>query len=571
MSVEVRLVQPRSIKWALGLLRFTWAPFSIDVVGRWITSFLQIEAATFIAFAAAQAGQSSGEESVIPAILQPYFPVGPGSILKAVAFALLLTVVSGILETYLAWTMTWTHLILNRRFTPAALQSVLAIESDGSVGLDPATAVQRWLLKSQIVEFQHNGIASILGAIGTIAIALYATFHISVGAGWVSVICLGVWAVTAAFLAWKTLQASRDAASRHEVMGRVIDDSFALRRELGRPSLSRFWMKRSRPAVTELGRSIKRQGIWGSLLFGSLQVIANAAPLLALLVVALMGGIQASIAIYLYVSRLVPPLGNLAGVFPVLQDQLISIQRMHDAFGRYRAAAPPEEDESVTPDPVGAIELRESSVRYPGATRALQFPALSIAHPQALCIIGPSGSGKSTLLTALAGQHHFEKGGLMVDGSPVDPTSALWRERCSFLPQHPELLPPTISDNLELFPRWQTTPEVDAVLELLSKGTSAGRSSAVGVDSNGVSLGQKRAIALLRNVGSDAPVLLLDEPIAGIDQQLVDLLSSAIHKAVDQGKLIIMTMHEHDYARLKMNNTRVLHLTPEGPPAYSLG
>jgi len=559
MNGHVRFVQLRSIKWAIGLLRFTWAPFSIDVAGRWLTSFLQIEAATFIAFAAAQAGQSSGEESVLPAIVQPYFPVGPGAILKAVAVALLLTVASGIVETYLAWTLTWTHIILNRRFTPAALESVLAIELDGSVVLDPATAVQRWLLKSQIVEFLHNGIANTLGAVGTIAIALYATFRISAGAGWVCVICLALWSLTAGFLAWKTLKASREAAAQHEAMGRVISTSFALRRELSRPSLFRFWMKRTQPSVTDLGRSIKRQGIWGSLLFGASQIIANAAPLLALVVVALMGGIQASIATYLYVSRLVPPLGNLSGALPVLQDQLISIQRMYDAFGRYPPTVPHEAGDDMGAT-VTTLELHESSAKYQGASRALEFPTLTIAHPQALCIIGPSGSGKSTLLTALAGQHHFEKGCLLVDGSKVDPTSARWRESCSFLPQHPELLPSSISDNLAHFPEWKATPEIDAVIELLSKGTSAAGSIAIGVESDGVSLGQKRAIALLRNIGSDARVLLLDEPIAGIDQQLVDLIRPAIQKAVEQGKLIIMSMHEHDFTRLRMKNTKVLVL-----------
>jgi ABC-type transport system involved in cytochrome bd biosynthesis fused ATPase/permease subunit len=244
-------------------------------------------------------------------------------------------------------------------------------------------------------------------------------------------------------------------------------------------------------------------------------------------------------------------------LMPVLQDQFISIQRMYDVFAHRRGVAVLEPEQDT---PIKSFALQRASISLNGSGSALTFPDMSVSHPETLCITGPSGSGKSTLLSALAGQRRLTTGILLVNGAPVDPCSILWREKCSFLPQEPELLPGRMIDNLDRFPGWTPTAEINAVIERLAKSTSAGKESQVGVDWEGVSVGQRRIIALLRCLGSDAPVLLLDEPVAGVDQHFVDLIKPVMEHAIAKGKIIIMSMHEHDQARLKINNTKLVYL-----------
>jgi len=75
-----------------------------------------------------------------------------------------------------------------------------------------------------------------------------------------------------------------------------------------------------------------------------------------------------------------------------------------------------------------------------------------------------------------------------------------------------------------------------------------------------VSVGQRRSIALLRCLGCSSGVVLLDEPIAGIDDSLVSVLRDVIEETRRQGRIIILTAHEHDFKRLHLEKGEIVRI-----------
>jgi len=143
-------------------------------------------------------------------------------------------------------------------------------------------------------------------------------------------------------------------------------------------------------------------------------------------------------------------------------------------------------------------------------------------------------------------------GDLLLDGKNIDIKSASWRETCSMLPQEPELVPGTIRDNLTDFADWSSNEFIMKAIDKILNAVEGGEDCIVDVDNKGVSVGQRRSIALLRCLGSSSKVVLLDEPIAGMDESLVSVLRDVIEGARRQGRIVILTAHEHDFERLKI-------------------
>jgi len=508
-----------------------------------------------VAHAVTQLGGQLESAASLPRVLSKWFPPGPEHAARAVVWALVAAIAAGLLDTLVAWSATWMHVILNRRVTPAAVRAALS-PSVPSASIDPSTAVQRWVLKLDLVEFLHNGLANILGSAGTLLIALGATFVANRPAGWTALSGLAVWGLICALLTGKVLTASRRAAFLHEEVGRLLRATVALRPEFGRPSLRRFWIRRVEPDTERLGQAILIQGTWGSLLFGSLGTVAEALPLVSLLVALAAGNPEAGIAVYLYVSRLAPPLGNLARLLPMLQDQLVSAQRMRDAFGSHWQTPTGDIPAPLAP---GRLELIRAEVELPGGV-VVSLPNMTARADTVTCVVGPSGSGKSTLLRALAGQVPLRAGRFMADGTETQLDDPAWLESCGLLAQNPELVPGTIADNLEEFPGWkQSTPIADAIRKLLP-GVLSGTGTCAGVENPGMSEGQRRAVALLRAVGSDASVLLLDEPVAGVDLDLARELGSVIEYAARQKRVVVLALHAHDLERLGFDRPEVVQM-----------
>jgi ABC-type sulfate/molybdate transport systems ATPase subunit len=160
------------------------------------------------------------------------------------------------------------------------------------------------------------------------------------------------------------------------------------------------------------------------------------------------------------------------------------------------------------------IRLRDIEMRFQDV-RALSLPALDIAPGEHLGITGPNGSGKSTLLRILAGLLTPTSG--TVDGLPPPGRTVLVHQR-------PWLFRGTARDNVvyALKIHRRSPRESDGLLERMGAGHLAERRA------NDLSGGERRRVAIARALATRPEFLLLDEPLAALDEPGIAALSRVI-------------------------------------------
>jgi ATP-binding cassette, subfamily C, bacterial CydCD len=203
------------------------------------------------------------------------------------------------------------------------------------------------------------------------------------------------------------------------------------------------------------------------------------------------------------------------------------------------------------PDLAGAeIRIEGLTVRQPG--RALEAPwqaSLALRPGEVLGVAGPSGSGKSSLIEALLGLRSAHAGRVLVvlpDGRTLDVADfdrADWHRHVAWVPQRPYFFPGTIADNARLAAPDATDDEVRAALTALDLG-DLDPAAPLGEAGSGISSGQRRRIGVARALLRRAPILVLDEPTAGLDEASEAAALVAIRAAARRdGRAVLLVAH----------------------------
>jgi tungstate transport system ATP-binding protein len=181
---------------------------------------------------------------------------------------------------------------------------------------------------------------------------------------------------------------------------------------------------------------------------------------------------------------------------------------------------------------------------YFGQVHALSLPALEIHESEKLGITGPNGSGKSTLLRVMAGLLPPTRG--RMTGMPPPGRTVLVHQR-------PYLFRGTAEENVAwaLKVRRRDRSEAAAWLERLGAGHLARRKAA---DLSG---GERRRVALARALAVQPEVLLLDEPVAALDDAGVAELVNAIEEFANT-----IVIAAPDLAGLPVTRAVELHAAP---------
>jgi ATP-binding cassette subfamily C protein CydD len=161
-------------------------------------------------------------------------------------------------------------------------------------------------------------------------------------------------------------------------------------------------------------------------------------------------------------------------------------------------------------------------------------------------LTGPNGAGKSTLLQAILGLDAPTSGRILVDGVDVaELDRPQWWAQVAWLPHRPMLIPGTVRDNLELF-----GPLTDleyacraACFDKVLADLPEGLQTRLGRGGVGLSLGQRQRLGLARVFGSSAPLLLLDEPTAHLDEGTENRVLRAIADRAASGATVIVVGH----------------------------
>lgn len=166
--------------------------------------------------------------------------------------------------------------------------------------------------------------------------------------------------------------------------------------------------------------------------------------------------------------------------------------------------------------PPSPVSLRAVTKNY-GSLEVLTPVDLDLATGEVLTLLGPSGCGKTTLLRIVAGLEPASGGEVLVAGA--DPARARHHKQIAVVPQAPALLPwRTVRANarllLDVNRRRNPTDAPDPV-ELL---TDVGLGGFLDAYPRELSGGMQQRVALVRAFTLGAPLLVLDEPFAALDE-----------------------------------------------------
>lgn len=172
------------------------------------------------------------------------------------------------------------------------------------------------------------------------------------------------------------------------------------------------------------------------------------------------------------------------------------------------------------------IELRDVSYSYnhghPGEVQALKGVNTLIRSGEVLAILGREGSGKSTLLQHLNGLLQPTDGLVLADGAPLTAQAAvLLRARVALVFQYPEhqLFAPTVFDDIAFALRRQSLGESELEERVRDAAALAGLDLSTLRSRRPLELssGERRRVAIAGALAVRPTILLLDEPMAGLD------------------------------------------------------
>ncbi|SEF36064.1 ATP-binding cassette, subfamily C, CydC [Amycolatopsis pretoriensis] len=162
----------------------------------------------------------------------------------------------------------------------------------------------------------------------------------------------------------------------------------------------------------------------------------------------------------------------------------------------------------------GHFRLANAGVRYPGRAPALQHIDLDLPPGKRVGILGPSGAGKTTLLRLLLGSETPTDGQVLLDGHPLGEYADLPRI-ISGAEADAHIFHTTVRENLLLAKPDATDGELAAACA--TAGFDLGLDRETGPDGDALSGGQRQRLILARAVLADPKVLVLDEPVEGLD------------------------------------------------------
>jgi len=189
-----------------------------------------------------------------------------------------------------------------------------------------------------------------------------------------------------------------------------------------------------------------------------------------------------------------------------------------------------------------AIEISGITKRF-GEFEALRGVDLRIEQGEFFALLGPNGAGKSTLINLLAGLLQPTSGSIRIMGHDVQTDYQRARSALGVVPQ--ELVFDPFFNVREML-RFQAGyfgrgPENDAWVDEVIEGL--GLTDKAHTNMRKLSGGMKRRALIAQALAHKPPVIVLDEPTAGVDVELRQMLWAFIQKLNQQGHTIILTTH----------------------------
>jgi ABC-2 type transport system ATP-binding protein len=191
-----------------------------------------------------------------------------------------------------------------------------------------------------------------------------------------------------------------------------------------------------------------------------------------------------------------------------------------------------------------ALDIKDLAKRYPTGVEALREVSLQIAPGEFFGLLGPNGAGKSTLIHCATGLAQPTGGSIRVFGHDATGDYAKAREAVGLAPQEPNLdwfltVEETLDYHAGYFgmPKRERRERAKELLETFSLTEKRDERTRT------LSGGMKRRLILARAMMHRPPLLILDEPTAGVDVELRLELWHYVQRINQEGTTILLTTH----------------------------
>ncbi|MGY5143563.1 MAG: metal ABC transporter ATP-binding protein [Candidatus Nitrosopumilus sp. bin_32a] len=204
------------------------------------------------------------------------------------------------------------------------------------------------------------------------------------------------------------------------------------------------------------------------------------------------------------------------------------------------------------------VEINNLTVQYPDV-KALDDISLVVNQGDFLGIIGPNGAGKSTLFASMLGLNTKYKGTIKFFDEDIKKSKSYLKE-LGYVPQKPIFesnFPVTVTDVVRMGLRKESDEnKIDEILQQL--WIHELRERRIGE----LSGGQQQRVFIAKALVNNPKILILDEPVTGIDQQSIDLFYSILRELNSKQKItIIWSSHDLDAVNKLANHVACLNRT----------
>jgi heme exporter protein A len=167
---------------------------------------------------------------------------------------------------------------------------------------------------------------------------------------------------------------------------------------------------------------------------------------------------------------------------------------------------------------------------------------LEVPAGQSVALFGPNGAGKTTLIRIIAGLSKLTSGRVLLGGQDVQKAGPSLRRYIGFVSHNPLVYDSlTAEENLLFFGRMYDVPALEQrIVQVLEQVGLAGRRKDV---VRTYSRGMIQRLAIGRAILHNPPILLLDEPDTGLDQQAADMLRSLLVELGSSDRTVLLTTH----------------------------
>lgn len=389
--------------------------------------------------------------------------------------------------------------------------------------------------------------------------------------GWIALVPVGtlvafglLFLATRAPLRLAIAEAARTAQAREALAVEALESA----RTLKLAGAEARWVERYAAAAAASAAASARAGTLSGGVLVAAQAIVTLSGLAAVVtgVLAVFAGSMTAGALIAGMMLIWRVLGPLQTGFTMLSrwEQTQASIRQVDGLMALESERPDPLEARMAPPERGEIVFHRVTLRYlPQAEPVLAGASVTIRPGEVVAVVGSEGAGKSSLLLLVAGLYRPQGGVVRIDGHDVrgfDP--AVLRRHIGWVPQKPELLYGTVAQNLRL----AHPTASDAVLR--HAAAEAGVLAAIEAlpRSFDTRVGDNRSGSLPRSIllrialaGAllrEAPILLLDEPVAGLDDACAAAFTDVI--ASRRGRCtILMATHRPSHVRLADRVLRV--------------